>query len=570
MTKPLSVWKYYRANRRKVNVVFTITFISIILQYALLVYITSSVNLGTENQALGLVKAVSLVALVNPTREKQNSVIKLLQQHPAVAQVVPCEDSAIPMSYVGGLMLFLKHPGITPLMQTLKLNLIQGRLPKPGTREVLLHWRIAAHKGLKIGDCFTEKSSEDGPSNYQLSGLLDGKLIMGFADLDRYLQEKQEREEKMTLLVVPQPDQLAQVSQYVKRLVQNNKLVSVSGIMEELFVNSYNDLLRMTNIIHLVITGIIAICASFLFYLYFYQRQTEFGLLEAMGHTRPQMIGRAFVEILMLNLLGLGGALGISILCGWGLNHFFLHVRGGDLVLWEPGYLFKLLSTPVLVTFCSLAPVWRLLKRVDPILIIERAGGNAKVERVKPLSNWQYFRNNHRPAGAVLMVVLLSSILQGGLLSYTTSMLRLEQRCELEPWAQITYTGYVKPTPVKLGHLRQSLGKHPAIAKVLPYLRSTNEIHGVGITTFPILYLDAHEIPSTLGGLNLKLVKGRLPTASSYEVVMHWQLAANWGIKIGDQVQTSKYRLVGIVEGKPLLGLANLEQLVRVQHRAKG
>jgi hypothetical protein len=45
MIKPLSVRKYYQHNQRKVNMVFTITFFSIFLQYALLIYTTSMLNL---------------------------------------------------------------------------------------------------------------------------------------------------------------------------------------------------------------------------------------------------------------------------------------------------------------------------------------------------------------------------------------------------------------------------------------------------------------------------------------------------------------------------------------------
>jgi ABC-type lipoprotein release transport system permease subunit len=134
MIKPLSVWKYYQCNRRKVNVVFAITFLSVLLQYAILVYVTSIINHTWDAQVLGALKSVSIVKLVRPTWEKRNFFIKLLKQQPAVTKVTSYQDSEIAMSLgYGGLLMFLKHPEIKPLMQTLNLHLIQGRPPRPGS-----------------------------------------------------------------------------------------------------------------------------------------------------------------------------------------------------------------------------------------------------------------------------------------------------------------------------------------------------------------------------------------------------------------------------------------------------
>ncbi len=115
----------------------------------------------------------------------------------------------------------------------------------------------------------------------------------------------------------------------------------------------------------------ITLCVSFLFYIYFYQRRPEFGLLEALGHTRQTIIGKALFEITVINLLGFFGGLLSALLCGWALNHFDLTEHGLPLVLWDQSYIFRLLSTPLIVTLISLLPIWRMLKKIDPITIIE-------------------------------------------------------------------------------------------------------------------------------------------------------------------------------------------------------
>ncbi|HYH02375.1 MAG TPA: hypothetical protein VEC37_04695, partial [Bacillota bacterium] len=74
MNTPLSILKYYLLNHRRINVVLAITFFSVLLQYALLVYVTTMVNLELKTP-LELLKLVSVIELTKPTREKRNLII---------------------------------------------------------------------------------------------------------------------------------------------------------------------------------------------------------------------------------------------------------------------------------------------------------------------------------------------------------------------------------------------------------------------------------------------------------------------------------------------------------------
>jgi hypothetical protein len=177
-------------------------------------------------------------------------------------------------------------------------------------------------------------------------GLLDGDYIAGFADLDTYNNDLHLSQADASWLVIPKKGQLAQAKSYLAKCIQKDKELNPS-------------------------TSVITICVSCLFYIYFYQRRPEFGLLEALGHTREMLIGKAFLEIAVINLIGFVCGLLGALLSGWALNHFVLMEQGVPLVLWDQSYLFELLSTVLFVTFISLLPIWRMLKKVDPITIIE-------------------------------------------------------------------------------------------------------------------------------------------------------------------------------------------------------
>lgn len=371
MTKPLSVWKYYRNNQKKVIVVFLVTFLSAFLQSALLVFATTMINFYQATTLEPLANLI-IIGSSNQSQENRDRLRRSLGQNQAISEVIPFSTKVTSMYGSDVAYIFmLQSRDIKTVMDYLNLTLINGKLPTPGSSDVVLHWKLAANKGLKIGDHFGRKISQSELSvgEYRLVGLLDGKSVIGFSDLE--CTEQHFTEDNLANLVIPKKEQIAQVKSYVADLVQQDDKLYTTIAEEVSFNNVINSIIMFLNIIYLVITVIVTICVSFLFYIYFYQRRPEFGLLEALGHTRQTIIGKAFLEIAGINLLGFIGGVGVATVCEWALSSFILMERGLPLVLWDQSYIFKLLSTPLFVTFSSLLPVWRMLKKVDAISIIE-------------------------------------------------------------------------------------------------------------------------------------------------------------------------------------------------------
>lgn len=132
------------------------------------------------------------------------------------------------------------------------------------------------------------------------------------------------------------------------------------------------------NNIHLLITAvcmtvivIVSLCVGFLCYIYFMQRQHEYGLLWAIGYTRQQVINRAFAEIGLMNGFGFTVGITISLIVGWIMKTAFYQTFGEVLTLLNPDSLFISACLPICSTFFSLVPIWRLLKKTDPVHIME-------------------------------------------------------------------------------------------------------------------------------------------------------------------------------------------------------
>ncbi len=382
MTKPLSVWRYYLNNRKKVTIIFIITFLGILAQCALLIHTTTKLNLYRAIWPWNsFAYALHTDDSVQQSLEYQNRLERLLEKHPAISKALLYKFTVTALGTVPVNIIYLRSKDIRPVMNSLQLNLIRGRLPARGTHEIALHWKIAAFHGLKIGnycnkDCisgrFIRIETRLFLGDNKLVGLLDGNSITGFSDLDTYNNDLHLSQGEASWLVIPKKGQLAQAKSYLAECIKKDKELKASNIIKhDDITDAANSTLMALNIFDLVITSVITLCVSCLFYIYFYQRRPEFGLLEALGHTRETIIGKAFLEIAVINLLGFVCGLVSALLCGWALNRFMLMEQGVPLVLWDQSYIFKLLSTLLVVIFISLLPVWRMLKKVDPIIIIE-------------------------------------------------------------------------------------------------------------------------------------------------------------------------------------------------------
>lgn len=364
MTKPLSVWKYYRNNHQKVALVLTIVSLSALLQYALLIYTATWLKLSYALEPFKLNSNIYVYA----QKSRQSQLQQLLSKHPAISKVFPLMIGFTSRPNGRAYILTLHSKDMNPALHSLDLALIKGRLPAAGTREIALHWRLAAHKGLTIGDHFGRQYS--GPDylkgDYKLVGLLDGDLLIGFADLDPYFTDYHLSRDDTGFLVIPRKGQFDKVVSFLDQCMRKDPILYVfyrgTFLETDIFV---------LNALYLAITCIVTICVSFLFYIYFYERRSEFCLLEALGYTRPMIIGKAFFEIGGISLAGLILGVTAGWLSGQALNSAVLVEQGLPLELWGIGYPFKLLSTPVVIMVSGLLIVRRMLKKADPISAIE-------------------------------------------------------------------------------------------------------------------------------------------------------------------------------------------------------
>jgi len=364
MTKPLSVWKYYCNNQKKVVLVLTIIALSAFLQYALLIYTATWLKFAYALEPFKLNSNI----YVYPHKLKQSQIQQLLNKQPAISKVFPLRLGYTSRPNGRAFILTLHSKDMNSALHSLDLALIKGRLPAAGTREIALNWRLAAAKGLKIGDHFGRQYAVRDYliGDYKLVGLLDGDLLIGFADLDSYCHDFHLAQEDIGFLVIPRKGQFDKVVNFLEQ--RRRKGPQLYAFYRGTFLETD---IFVLNAFYLAITCIVTICVSFLFYIYFYERRPEMCLLEALGYTRKMIFGRVFFEISGISLAGLILGVTVGWLSGQALNSAAFMEQGLPLELWGISYPFKLLTTPLVIILSGLLIVWRLLKKADPIAAIE-------------------------------------------------------------------------------------------------------------------------------------------------------------------------------------------------------
>jgi ABC-type lipoprotein release transport system permease subunit len=296
-----------------------------------------------------------------------------------IESVLPCIyeytsfRSNIGLSF-GTLILSLDKQDISSMMKLMDLKVVDGTLPRPGSYEIVLHQQLAKNKGLKIGDYIGRliDKTEALPASYKIVGLIDGASIVNFAPLETYMNNIYlDYEYTYGALLIPKEGRLQLMNEFLNSLPPLNLAIHNYITYSKEFNSSLLRVDTLFSLINILLIIIVSFCTAFLYYIYFSQRRSELGLLWSLGFSRQQVINRAFMEVSTTNILGYVLGILISIVCGVLLNSLYLDPLGQPLDILNNKLLLQTLCVPIFVILFSIIPVWRMLKTLDPISIIE-------------------------------------------------------------------------------------------------------------------------------------------------------------------------------------------------------
>ena len=380
----LSIWTFYRNNKRKVLPVVGIIALAIV-GIASGGVLTGSLYQDQERE----IAFFDHYALVFSSLRMglSEAVLERVEGHPTVAETVRIE---LRRTYRQGLfgregtsIFFVSEDDQRPFADRLGWNLVGGRWPDSGTNEIAMTQDLLRNRGLGVGDLIGKAVDEDErlAGEWLIVGSLGGSIIGGVGDLG-YLQEHFLGLPGLTESVEIQPDLLAVVAipggeAELEALLETLPTDEVSVLyrskarrnLERLSAN-IDTILWFLNAMTI---AVMSLALGLLNVIFFMQRGNEFGLLAAIGYTKGILMRRVFLETTVMVIAGWVFGILLSIGIYSMLNAVIFVPRGLEpLSVLTVRVLVFTLPVPATVILFGVAVVMWQLHRMDPVAIIER------------------------------------------------------------------------------------------------------------------------------------------------------------------------------------------------------
>jgi putative ABC transport system permease protein len=276
----------------------------------------------------------------------------------------------------------VSEPDLVTLIVLYGTKLGDGRLPQPHTNEIVLSKALAQNRGWKVGDkigrAYDKKEDDELPTEMVVVGILDSPpgqedLWTGFVSLEYLRDHEFYATYPIRTLVIPKPGQQTAVELWLEETILSDVIgVRTFTTMERDYSLAIWAFLMLFGIIEAVIAIVAAIALAILSYIFFVQRQDEFGILHAIGHRRFWLVMRTVKESASVVF----GAWLLSVVLG-GIGLFIMKIvvftpKGMSLNIFNPAPWVYTLILPLTVILLSSGLISRTFRKLDPISIIER------------------------------------------------------------------------------------------------------------------------------------------------------------------------------------------------------
>jgi len=385
MTKPLSPLKYFKENKKKTVIVFVTLFLAV-LCISFLTCLVKSIFASSEDANIAPLKQFSWVAAPNGKMFLDKDVITKISDMETTDSIynVMLNNTSITTIFgnTSSPIVFINNDeNLKEVFDKTNLSLINGRMPKQGEYEIVMHSSVLKNKKLQVGDKFGDEidSSEWVSGSYTIVGEFSGESVMGFATKNYYLNGLKDSgvdtdSNTMYAVVFPKSNDLDAMNKNLDILDKKEATVTTKATILKMFDEQMDSLNTIMALLILVITFGMSVSVGSLIYTFYNGRHDEFGILYAIGYTKKNVKNLIYKEIFFISILSwaLGFVASIGVLKIVDITMF--HPLGQSAVLFSIyGFTYTII-VPAFVFICATFPIVRSLSKKDLVTVIERRG----------------------------------------------------------------------------------------------------------------------------------------------------------------------------------------------------
>ena len=384
--KPLSSWTFYLRHRRRATMLVASVAL-MILGVAFPVFLTWAMFSATEPSFEHLRYVSSVSPGTGPAVDL--GVTAQIKGHPAVGRVVPAMPLGLTALIPPGVSTNVRIYGVAEgelavLMDLFGVYLVEGRLPRPRSNEIVISRASALNRKLQVGDRIGRPVEERGEGNPLISddvptemaivGLLSADdLWVGFASLEYLESHELTSSRSVHMLILPAEGRKGELDAWLEESVASTQTeVNTYDESRRVSRQAAQSMLLLFGLVECIIAVVAAIALATLNYIFVAQRREEFGILHAVGRGFRWLVLRTVKET--GSVVAVAWLIGAAV-CVAGLmcvQCAIYRPMGLSLDLFTAVPWLFTLPIPLVVIAVGAGTIARTLSRLDAVSVIER------------------------------------------------------------------------------------------------------------------------------------------------------------------------------------------------------
>lgn len=259
-------------------------------------------------------------------------------------------------------------------LRRLNVTSLDGRLPKKGKPEVVVSDPVARNLHVHIGSVVLKPDSQDNYSPYPVKVVgiarTDDWTIVG--DYDYLAQNHFPPIDDLVFFAYNRADQAKLDGWAFKKFKGDRVMLWAHREIDRQTRTMFRTLFAILNVVIGLLVVVITFMMGMLINIYQSQRLVEFGLLQALGYTKKQLLKRVLKESAVVVVLG--WALGITL--GYGVlvvvKRTLMDPNAFAVMLHDPVAFRYTLPVPVAIMLVATLTVILRFRNFDPVSVVER------------------------------------------------------------------------------------------------------------------------------------------------------------------------------------------------------
>ncbi|MCB8932177.1 MAG: FtsX-like permease family protein [Fimbriimonadaceae bacterium] len=304
---------------------------------------------------------------------------EILAESPVpIERIVVCRAAGSQVQSIVGkwpfVVLGLKPDDLKFMLKELGSTRVEGRLPEVGAPEVVISEPVARNLSLKIGSTLLGPNLPESYSPYDVKvvGIAQTDLWLMFADYD-YEAANHFPPLDNLMVIAPTLAQQEQLDRWaVARFKGRRAQIFAFHRLEEETNEMFRILYRILDVVIGTLVAVITLMMGMLINIYQSQRIVEFGLLQALGYTKRQLLRRTMVETIAVLvagwLIGIAAAYGLLNVA----KAVLMDPQAFALDPLDPAAYRYTLPVPFAILAVAALTVWLRFRKFDPVGVVER------------------------------------------------------------------------------------------------------------------------------------------------------------------------------------------------------